>query len=147
MARAQFTLNTDPHVAEVGDTELRFRPEVMGDEYLDAFEEMQDANRAAGVLTDDGHPADGATIAGARESRVAARRFLTRLMLEESAEEFADMELPDRVLGELVQWVTEVYGGNRPPTSPNDSARPSPPAGTSGRGASRSKGATRTRGR
>ncbi|MBB6344354.1 hypothetical protein FHU36_000863 [Nonomuraea muscovyensis] len=36
MARRIFQLNTVPHVAEIDDdVELLFKPEVMGDEYLD----------------------------------------------------------------------------------------------------------------
>ncbi|MEU8102898.1 hypothetical protein AB0C18_04130 [Nonomuraea muscovyensis] len=46
MARRIFQLNTVPHVAEIGDdVELLFKPEVMGDEYLDGWERLQETYR------------------------------------------------------------------------------------------------------
>lgn len=143
MARKSFALRSQPHVAEIGDVELLFRPEVMGDEYLDAFQGIQDARARLGDLAD---PLN-VDLNRVRELNQAARDFLSGLMLPESAEQFAEMPLPDRVLGELVEWAVELYGGERPPTSSTGSVASSPPPGTSGRAASRSKAPTRTRGR
>ncbi|WP_224281768.1 hypothetical protein [Streptomyces sp. LS1784] len=39
--RRTFTINTEPHVAEIGDVELLFRPEVMGDEFPDAYTKLR----------------------------------------------------------------------------------------------------------
>lgn len=44
--RRSFAINTEPHVAEIGDTELFFQPEVMGDEFLDAYTALQKGRRA-----------------------------------------------------------------------------------------------------
>jgi len=53
VARKQFTIRTEPHVAEVAGVELTFVPEVYGDEFLDAYTALQEAQKAAGVdLTD-----------------------------------------------------------------------------------------------
>ncbi|MFF2612380.1 hypothetical protein [Kitasatospora sp. NPDC058046] len=49
------------------------------------------------------------------------------------------LRLPDRVLIELMEWVVELYGGQRPPTSSSGSATASPRPGSPGRGTSRSK--------
>ncbi|WP_327415384.1 hypothetical protein [Streptomyces sp. NBC_01233] len=62
----------------------------------------------------------------------------------------AGLRLPDRVLVELMEWVVELYGGaggQRPPTSSNDSATASQRPTPRGRGASPSRGSTSTRGR
>ncbi|KQW11405.1 hypothetical protein [Streptomyces sp. Root369] len=59
------------------------------------------------------------------------------------------MRVPDRVLIELLEWTTELYGGgNERPTTPSSgSSRASRRAGTPGKGSSPSKGSTRTAGR
>jgi hypothetical protein len=52
------------------------------------------------------------------------------------------MRLPDRILVDLMEWVTELYGGGadeRPPTSSGASAKASPRAGRRGMGVSPSK--------
>lgn len=88
--RKTFTLNTEPHVAEIvsadGTTEVLFRPEVMGDEYVDAHMRLQTRAEELGVdlgamtnLT----PAQSVALTG--ELRV----FLASLMLPESADVFA----------------------------------------------------------
>lgn len=59
------------------------------------------------------------------------------------------MRIPDRVLVDLLEWVTELYGGgNERPTTPSSgSSRASRRAGTPGKGSSHSKASTRTAGR
>ncbi|WP_432001630.1 hypothetical protein [Streptomyces sioyaensis] len=88
--RRQFTLNTDPHVAEIGETELLFQPEVMGDEFLDAYEDLQEAQKRLGV--------DVNNLAGTDPDKLRSvvrslRLFLARLMLPESAAEFVRWEV------------------------------------------------------
>lgn len=143
MARKQFQLRTEPHAAVVGDVELLFHPEVMGDEWLDAYEELQAAQK--NVDTKDPDPAS------LRAATQAMRDFLARRMLPESAETFAGMRLPDRILVELVEWVAELYGGgsggDRPTGSSGGSVPASPRPGSRGTASSRSRGSNPGRGR
>lgn len=142
--RKRFAIRTEPHVAEIGDDiELLFQPEVMGDEFMDAYARLQSAQAKL--------PADPEQLAQVdpeviKQAKAAVREFLADLMVPESREHFAELLLPDRVLTELLHWVVELYG-DRPTGSSSGSAPASPPGGTSGTGNSRSKGSTRTRGR
>ncbi|MFE6022339.1 hypothetical protein ACFQ6O_38320 [Streptomyces sp. NPDC056441] len=141
--RKSFALNTEPHVAEIGD-ELRFefRPEVMADEFLDAYELVREA--AASVAGG----GENVSLEVVRDSNRAVKAFLAELMLPESAEQFVEVQLPPRIFAELLEWTLEVYGGgNRPPTSSNGSSAASRPPGSRGTGTSRSKGSTRATGR
>ncbi|MGC0418413.1 hypothetical protein [Embleya sp. AB8] len=181
MATKKFALNTEPHIAVVGDVELLFQPEVMGDEFLDAYSRLQDTTKRLNIDLADATNADLGTL---REATVALRMFLVSLMLPESATVFArwdvvvsggkvvashadpeeareaaggrkgarvvdqSMRFPDRVLVELLEWVVELYGGGtRPPTSSNGSALASSSPGILGKGNSRSRASTSTRGR
>lgn len=145
MARKSFALNVDPHIAEIGDAELAFQPEVMGDEYLDAYGRLQETYQELGIGANG--DLSGLTVDQLRSATGAVGTFLQELMLPESADEFATMRLPSRVLMELFEWSLEVYGGGRPPTSSSGSSTPSRKAGTTGKGTSRSKASPRTRGR
>jgi hypothetical protein len=49
VAKKSFVINTEPHVAEIAGAELLFKPEVMGDEFLDAYQGLQEGQRAAGI--------------------------------------------------------------------------------------------------
>ncbi|WP_328638357.1 hypothetical protein [Streptomyces canus] len=94
MARKKITLNTEPHVVEIGDTELLFVPEVMGDEFVEAFGELKEAQKAAsGIDLDDLSTLDPAMIRGAAR---AMRAFLARLMLPETADLFTRLDVVDR---------------------------------------------------
>ncbi|MDI9829682.1 hypothetical protein [Streptomyces sp. KAU_LT] len=174
MAQKTFTLNTEPHVATLGDTELLFQPETYGDEFLEAYEQFRDAQREkTGVDVED---LQGSSAEQLRAVTRSLRVFLGRMMLPESADlflrvdvlvggkvvqSFQDREealeyaagldekaavqdalrLPDRILMELLQWVTSLYsGGSRPPTSRSGSSTASRRAGTPGKARSRSKG-------
>ncbi|MEU6928941.1 hypothetical protein AB0A05_07230 [Streptomyces sp. NPDC046374] len=86
MAKKQFTLNTTPHEAEIGDVTLLFQPEVLGDEFLDRYEQLQEANKRLNI--DPANMAD-TDLSKIREAAVAMRVFLASLMLPESAHEFA----------------------------------------------------------
>ncbi|MFF5655196.1 hypothetical protein [[Kitasatospora] papulosa] len=90
--RKSFALNTEPHVADVGGTELKFEPEVMGDEFLDAYAEMREGQEAKGVDLDnlgDANPAD------VRRVVRSLRVFLARQMLPESAADFLRVNVID----------------------------------------------------
>lgn len=141
MARKSFTVNTEPHVAEVGGKEYEFQPEVLGDEFLDGYAALKDGYKEAGIDPNNLEDVDPAAL---RKITVALRSFLTRLMLPASAEHFATARIPDRVLVELLEWINEVYGGaKRPPTSSTGSSPRSSRGGKPGTGTSRSKGSTR----
>lgn len=141
--RKTFALNTEPHVAEIGGTELLFRPEIPGAEFLDAYETVAEAQKRLAV---DPSKPDTVDVDKLRELTGVLRGFLSTLMLPESVGAFEAMSLPDRVLVELLEWTMEVYG-SRPPTSSTGSVAPSRRAGTSGKGGSPSRASTPARGR
>lgn len=83
--RETFALNTEPHVAEIPGlgVELQFQPEVMGDEFLDAYAEMREGQkRETGVDVED---VDAGDVENLRKLTGGLRLFLSRLMLPESA--------------------------------------------------------------
>ncbi|MER6557870.1 hypothetical protein ABT300_08895 [Streptomyces sp. NPDC001027] len=82
MATRSFALNTAPHVAEIGATKLEFQPEVFGDEFMDAYVELREAQKAKGVDMDNLTDADAEDV---RRTVRALRLFLARQMLEDSA--------------------------------------------------------------
>lgn len=89
MARKQFSLNTQPHVAELGDVELLFIPEVLGDEFLDGYGKLTEAQAKVSG-------ADDLSKASPEELRAlygAMRAFLVGLMTPESAARFARFEV------------------------------------------------------
>ncbi|WP_406177966.1 hypothetical protein [Streptomyces canus] len=83
--RKSFALHTEPHVADIGGTELLFQPEVMGDEFMDAYAELRDAQKAKGVDMDNLADADPKDV---RRTVRALRLFLARQMVEDSADLF-----------------------------------------------------------
>lgn len=143
MAKTVIAIRTEPHVAEVGDVELKFQPEVVADEFLQAFAEMQDAHtqlKAAG---------GGINIEAAKAERAALRKFIAVPMLPESREVFAAMVLPDHALLALMQWLMseEVYGAGRPTGQSAESASASSTPGPRSTSGGRSRASTPARGR
>lgn len=141
MSKIVIEVRSEPHVAQVGDVELKFLPEVVGDGFLQAFDRMQETHKSIQPGTPEGE-------AALRERR-ALREFLAYPMLPESREVFDTLELPDHALLALYQWLLseEVYGAGRPPMSPSGSVPPSSTPGTPSTASGRSKASTRTRGR
>ncbi|MEU8831760.1 MULTISPECIES: hypothetical protein [unclassified Streptomyces] len=90
MATKSFSLNTVPHVADIGGVELLFQPEVMGDDFMDAYQSLIDAQKSSGVSLDDLSGVDPAQL---RNVSRALRDFLARLMLPESAELFTRLDV------------------------------------------------------
>ncbi|MEZ3180818.1 hypothetical protein KYY02_19620 [Streptomyces pimonensis] len=88
--RKSFALNTEPHVADIGGTELKFEPEVMGDEFMDAYAELREAQRAKGIGLEDLAEADPKDI---RRTMRSLRLFLARQMLPESAQFFTRLDV------------------------------------------------------
>ncbi|MGW2100354.1 hypothetical protein ACWCPX_22150 [Streptomyces olivaceoviridis] len=88
--RKTIALNTEPHVIEVGPHELELQPEVYGDEFVDAYMELQEAQKAKGVDLENLEEADPTTL---RKTMRAVRVFLARQMLPESAEFFLRLDV------------------------------------------------------
>jgi hypothetical protein len=89
--RKSFALHTQPHVAAIGeDVELLFTPEVMGDEFLDAYAELRRLQSEQGVDLENLAEADSRDVL--RTMR-ALRSFLARLMMPESAEQFTRLDV------------------------------------------------------
>ncbi|MFD0208948.1 hypothetical protein ACFVH9_07410 [Streptomyces hirsutus] len=90
MATRDFAIRTEPHVANLGAMgELRFLPEVFGAEFLDGYTRVQEAQAAIGDL-DDPSKIDPAALHLVYGSM---RKFLSGLMLPESAEVFLRFEV------------------------------------------------------
>lgn len=144
--RRKFSLNTEPHVAEIGDNIiLKFKPEVQGTDFIDAYVDIKsvtDRYKASG----DGDDSDVDTEA-LREAVVKTHEFVAGFLLPESKEEFDRLGLPDRVVAELMEFVMELYSGGRPTGRSPASSRSSPKRGTNGTASSRSKASTRKTGR
>ncbi|WP_234334282.1 hypothetical protein [Streptomyces sp. NRRL B-1347] len=138
-------MNTEPHVAVIGDIELRFQPEVAGSEFLDVYERLVSTQKQVGTDLAKADPRQ------MREVLAALRGFIKELMLPESVPVFDKMPLPDRIMIELVEFLMEVYGGGvnkkRPTTRSSGSSPASPSPGTRGPATSPSKASTRARGR
>jgi hypothetical protein len=88
--RRSFALNTEPHVAEIGDVELRFEPEVMGDEFMEAYARLRAAQKDRGVDLENLDEADPLAL---RHTMRAVRQFLAEQMLPESAERFTRLDV------------------------------------------------------
>lgn len=121
--RKSFALATEPHVAEIPSLslELHFLAEVMGDEYLDAYAEMRDRQKAeSGVDVDD---LEGADVEKVKAASSGLRVFLSRLMLPESAELITrvDVVRGGKVVNSFQSWdeakehAAKVKGGGARP--------------------------------
>ncbi|MER6632331.1 hypothetical protein ABT301_29625 [Streptomyces sp. NPDC000987] len=88
--RKTIQLHTEPHVVEVGDVELLFEPEVMGDAFVDAYAELAEAQKAKGVNLENLADADPGVL---RKTLRSVRVFLARQMLPESAELFTRLDV------------------------------------------------------
>ncbi|MGA5497695.1 hypothetical protein ACPCSP_25360 [Streptomyces cinereoruber] len=84
--KKSFKLNTEPHEAEIGDVTLLFTPEVMGDDFLEHYQELRGMQSMVGVDLTDMSQLDPDKL---RAVVASIRVFLARLMLPESAEVFA----------------------------------------------------------
>lgn len=175
--KKSFALATEPHSAVIGDVELLFQPEVYGSEFLERYEELKQSQTGItdsdgevdtarirhitdmsrlflarlmmpesaalfarwDVVVDGQNPR---TYGDPNEAATAAEEHPGATVVN------AGLRIPDRVLVELMEWATELYGGgSRPSTSSSDSATASPSPGTRGKAASPSRASTSTRGR
>lgn len=126
--RKKFTVNTEPHVAEVGDDEFLFKPEAYTDELIEAWASLrvlEEASAATQEKKGDGDKIDPTDLVErTKRASSSIRQFIASMMLEESVPRFNEVKLPDRVLIEMMRWVMEVYG-LRPTGSSNDSSESS----------------------
>lgn len=124
MTTQKFQINTEPHVAEIGDDiRLEFQPEVYTDELMDAWAELRSLQTTADEAEQKSK--DPAVIKErALAATAALRGFLSGMMLPESQTRFAEVKLPDRILIDVQRWILEVYG-LRPTTASSDSSTPS----------------------
>ena len=105
MASKSFALNTEPHRAEIGSHVLEFVPEANGSLFASSYSNLKEAQKVITAAGDN---------VGAAELTVVAdgmREFLVSFMLPESAKLFDTMELPTRVLVQLIEWTAELFGG------------------------------------
>lgn len=144
--RRKFALNTEPHVAEIGDDiVLKFKPEVQGTDFLDAYEDIKEVTDRFNAAQKAGEAEPDS--AALRETLTKTRQFVASFLVPESRDDFDQANLPDRLVTELMEFVMELYSGERPTGRSPASARSSPKRGTSGTASSRSKASTRKTGR
>ena len=118
MAQKNFALRTEPHVATIGDAELFFVPEVVGAEFAEHYGELRALQQKAQSMQKD---AKASSTKHAKNSDTdpkvlielskGMRKFIRYFLVEESKTEFDSMRLPDRILVQLLEWVSELYGG------------------------------------
>lgn len=117
MATRNFSLNTEPHSAVIGDKTFLFQPEVTGAEFADVYNELREVQKkikdAGGGKASSTKHAKEADVSSdtLKELSAAMYGFAVAFMLPESRDEFAKMRVPDRVLVQLMEWITELYGG------------------------------------
>lgn len=99
--KKSFALHTEPHVAEVGDTELLFQPEVMGDDFMDAYTELRETH--SGIDLENLDTIDPAQLRAVSRSM---RVFLAQLMLPESAAAFTALDVVKA--GKVVRSFTDL---------------------------------------
>lgn len=104
MASKSFAINTSPHEAVIGDHTLLFKPEVNGAGFAGAYSGLREAQKS---LTDAGDDVQGQDLIAVNEAMTS---FLAGFMLDESAKLFATLDLPSRVLVQLIEWVSTLYG-------------------------------------
>jgi hypothetical protein len=120
VAERTFNINTEPHTARIGEHVLLFEPEVIGSDFIQAYTALQDVQQRASASNRPARKASATQHAKAsevpdtkilKELDSAMRAFLEELLVPESRETFRTMRLPQRVLVQLIEWVTELYGG------------------------------------
>lgn len=118
MTERVFTIRTEPHRAVIGDKTLLFEPECEGTDFLDAYRKLQEVQ---GRVNRQVHGTKASSSKHAKEPEVnieelaevgiSMRAFISRFLLPESRPVFDEMRLPDRILLQLIEFVSELYGG------------------------------------
>ena len=114
-----FSIRTEPHPVQIGETVVRFQPEVNGAEFAAAYAGLTDVQKR--VSKSAGGKASSTKHARAEVELIAddlidvseaMRTFITRFLNDdESRKAFAEISLPDRILVELIEYIGELYGG------------------------------------
>ena len=107
MASKTFEIRTEPHTAVIGALKLLFQPEVPGALFASAYSGLKEAQRA---ITDAGDNVGAAELTAVNEGM---RAFIESFLVPESVTAFDAAVLPDRVLVQLLEWTSELYGGNQ----------------------------------
>ncbi len=117
MASKTFEIRTEPHVATVGKVELFFEPEVVGAEFAAAYDKLRavqtrvaasQGNKSSSTKHAKAADPDGSILT---EAGTAVREFVRGFLVPDSRTVFDQMRIPDRVLHQLLEWTTELYGG------------------------------------
>jgi aconitase A len=117
MASKRFEIRTEPHEAHIGNDTLLFEPEVEGAVFAQAYAEVRELQlKVQSLKAQKGNsqkPAKAETINPAvlTDLSLGMRAFVRSFLLPESTPLYDAMRLPDRVLGELMQFAAELYGG------------------------------------
>lgn len=116
MATKTFQIRTEPHIADLGTAKLNFLPEVAGALFVEAYNGLRavqtklngrKANSTKHAKSDeDISPEVLLELSEAMTSFV--RKFLVS---DDERAKFDSMEIPDRVLADLLNWLAELYGG------------------------------------
>lgn len=113
MATKSFAINTEPHVADVGGTELLFQAEVIGAEFAQAYAQLRTVQqkvkgtKASSTKHAKEESLDPDVLV---ELHHAMKAFVRGFLLPESQTVFDRLRLPDRILVQLMEWVAELYG-------------------------------------
>jgi len=113
-----FNIRTEPHRAVVGDVTLLLIPECSGSDFLDAYKNLRDVQtrvnrKSSGVKASSSKHAKDADIDVAELADLSRtmREFVASFLLPESVAPFETMNLPDRILLQLIEFAAELYGG------------------------------------
>lgn len=106
MAERVFEIRTEPHVANIGGTRLLFQPEVNGAKFAHAYMVLKGTRDA---ITKAG---DNVSAELLEEASTGLRVFIDTFLYDgDSRAAFGKLDLPDRVLVQLLEFTAELYGG------------------------------------
>lgn len=134
MATKSFAINTEPHIADVGGTQLRFQAEVIGAEFAQAYAELRTVqqrvkgNKASSTKHAKDADLDPDVLVDLHNSM---RKFVRGFLLPESHDTFDSLRLPDRILVQLMEWVAELYGSGTDSKDGDDAGKTDAPGGLS----------------
>lgn len=134
MATKAFAINTEPHVADVGGTLLRFQAEVIGAEFAQAYAELRTIQqRVKGTKASSTKHAKDESLDPEVlvDLHKGMRKFVRGFLLEESQASFDSLRLPDRILVQLMEWVAELYGSGASGDDDQDGGKADAPGGQS----------------
>lgn len=113
-----FELRTEPHPVRVGTTVLHFEPETYGADFVEAYNDLRDAQvrvsrKAAGrKASSSKHAQDpDLNVEDVKALNDTMRRFVRGFLVPESHAAFDGLKIPDRILLELIDYLAELYGG------------------------------------